>query len=128
MIFAWIADLNYFKPMVSTLSCSVKPIENSSNNNNNNDIESSLLFSNKNQENQSFSKEVPLISQISSFINQKKKVCIQLKDYEKNLKNEIKKIEIERNDLKIENEILVQSNSEIIPYLDWSISIKKRIR
>ena len=127
MIFAWIADLNYFKPMVSTLSCSVKPIENSSNNNNNNDIESSLLFSNKNQENQSFSKEVPLISQISSFINQKKKVCIQLKDYEKNLKNEIKKIEIERNDLKIENEILVQSNSEIIPYLDWYYKLKKEL-
>ncbi len=126
MIFAWITDLNYFKPMISTLSSSAKSIDNSSNNRNNNDLESSLLFSNKNQENQPFSK-VPLISQISSFINQKKKACIQLKDYEKNLRNEIKKIEIEKNDLKIENEILVQSNSEIIPYLDWYYKLKNEL-
>ncbi|HEY6537379.1 MAG TPA: hypothetical protein VIY08_16535 [Candidatus Nitrosocosmicus sp.] len=127
MIFAWITDLNYFKPMISTLSGSAKSIDNSSNNRNNNNLEISSPYSNKNQENQSFSK-VPLISQISSFINQKKKVCIQLKDYEKNLRNEIKKREIERNDLKIENEILVQNNSEIIPYLDWYYKLKKRIR
>jgi len=127
MIFAWIVDLNYFKPMISTLSCSVKSIDNSSNNRNNNDIERSLLFSIKNQENQSISNKVPLISQISYFINQKKKVCIQLKDYEKNLRNEIKKIEIERNNLKIENDKLVQNNSEIIPYLDWYYKLKKEL-
>ncbi len=69
-IFSWINDMHHhFIPMISTLSYSAQSIDHLSNNN----IKNSLVYSSQKQENQLISKEVPLISQISFFIDQKEK-------------------------------------------------------
>ncbi len=71
--------------------------------------------------------EIPLISQISYYIFQKKKEYKKLENYKKELEKEIKKLQIERNNLKIENDKLTEYNKKIIPYLDWYYTLKKEL-
>ncbi len=124
MIFSWIIDMHHhFIPMISSLSYSAQSIDHLSNNNKKN----SLVYSDQKQENQFIPEEGPLISQISLFIDQKKKECTELENYKKDLESEIKKLQIERNNLKIENDKLTEFNKKIIPYLDWYYTLKKEL-
>jgi DNA repair exonuclease SbcCD ATPase subunit len=107
-IFSWINDLHeQFIPSVSTLPSS--------------------FYSGQKQENQLIPKNVPLISQISFFIDQKKKRFTQLENYRKDLEKEINELIIERNNLKIENEKLTKDNKKIILYLDWYYKLKTEL-
>ncbi len=110
MVFSLIDDLHQFIPGSSVLSKLSNTINYSSNNN----MGSSLPYSDQNKKNYIIDKDAPLISQVSSFIDQKKNEYRQLEDYKKNLENEMGYLEIQRNILKAENDELKEDNKKII--------------
>ena len=123
IVFSWITDLHEITSNPSTLPSFSNTINYPPNSN----MEDHLPYSVQNQENQIISKDTPLISKVSFFIDQKKKECKSLENYRKNLEKEIKKLQTERNSLKNENDKLTEDNNKIIPYLDWYYTLKQEL-
>ncbi|MGN6630498.1 MAG: hypothetical protein ACTHKJ_11620, partial [Candidatus Nitrosocosmicus sp.] len=69
--------------------------------------------------------KIPFISQLSFFINQKKKICAKLENEIKNLKNVIKDLQDEKNQLVYDKNQIIKSKKFILSYINWFSKLKK---
>ena len=69
--------------------------------------------------------QVPFISQISNFITQKKKQCIDLENDKKEIYKDVKIAESKRNEIQFDLEGLKQENNYVMSFMDWYYELKK---
>ncbi len=71
--------------------------------------------------------ESPFISQISSYISQKKKECIELENYKKALEKDTKIAESKRKQIEFELELLKQDKKYVMTFIDWFYDLKREL-
>jgi hypothetical protein len=71
--------------------------------------------------------KIPCISQISDYIAQKKKECIELENYKKELEKDIKIEESKRKQIEFELELLKQDKKYVMTFIDWFYDLKREL-
>jgi hypothetical protein len=71
--------------------------------------------------------KIPFISQVSDFIAQRKKECIELKKYKTHLESQTKRLELQINRLKDNLGKTIKKESRVMHYLDWFYELKQEL-
>ena len=71
--------------------------------------------------------EIPYISQISDIITQKRKKCIQLKNYKLDLDDDINSLKLQKDNLNNSLNQIIQNENFVMTYLDWYYDLKKEL-
>ncbi len=71
--------------------------------------------------------QIPFISQISYYISQKKKENVKLENYQKNLKDDIKKLEIQKNKVIDSLNQINQNEKTVLSNVTWFYKLKKEL-
>jgi hypothetical protein len=123
-----ISDRNMPIPFFVVTDSITKPdFEDPLNHNSNIIINNTSARFNTKQQNDPLVHKVPFISQISHFIAQKKKQCIGLENYKKEIEKDIKTAESKRNEIQFDLEALKQENNYVMHYIDWYYDLKKEL-
>ena len=71
--------------------------------------------------------ESPFVSQISNYIDKKKKECRELENYKWKLEKDIKIKESKKNQIEFELEILKQDEKYVMTFIDWFYDLKREL-
>jgi hypothetical protein len=72
-------------------------------------------------------KIIPFISQVSHYITQKKKEYGKLENYQKNLKDDLKKLEIQKNKVTYNLNQLNQNEKFVLSYIEWFYDLESTL-
>ena len=71
--------------------------------------------------------KIPFTSQLSFYINQKKKECIGLENHKKNLKQDVKNLENEKSKLVYDLDQITTNKKSILSSINWSYKLKREL-
>ena len=71
--------------------------------------------------------KIPLTSQLSFYINQKKKECIELENHKKNLKQDINNLENEKSKVVYDLDQITTNKKSILSYINWYYKLKREL-
>jgi hypothetical protein len=75
----------------------------------------------------SLAHQVLFISQISRYISKTKKECIELENYKKKLRKDIKIEESNKNQIEFELDLLKQDEKYIMTFINWFYDLKREL-
>ena len=71
--------------------------------------------------------QIPFISKVQLYIDQKKKECIDLKNNKKRLKDENKRLEVQLNKKRFNLDLTKQEEKYVMYYIDWFYDLKREL-
>jgi len=71
--------------------------------------------------------QIPFISKVQHYIDQKKNGCIDLKNYKRRLENENKRLAVQLNQKRFDFDLITQEEKYVMYYIDWFYDLKIEI-
>jgi hypothetical protein len=71
--------------------------------------------------------QIPFISKVQRYIDQKKKELIDLKNYKKRLENENKRLAVQLNQKRFNLDLIKQEEKYVMYYIDWFYDLKREM-